>query len=213
MAEFWPEILTSASWQRLQELKKEIKNFTVIGGWAVYLWTGIHKSKDIDIIVDLVTLDLLRQKYDLNKNMSLKKYEIKQEKFDIDIYVTYFSEFVMPVEDLIKDFTTNVQGFRVLVPEALLVLKQAAEIQRRGSVKGEKDVIDICTLLAKSGFSIKKYFEILNKYRLERYAAELSRVVNEFDAKNSENISLSFKDFQKWRKGIAKELAMFKLNE
>ena len=55
MNEFWNELVTQASWERLQELSKEI-DFVLIGGWAAYLWTGKHKSKDIDIIVDYETL-------------------------------------------------------------------------------------------------------------------------------------------------------------
>ena len=71
--EFWPELLTKASWERLVLLKKEFK-FILIGGWAAYLHTGLHKSKDIDIIVDYDVLKKLEQKYDLIKNNNLKKY-------------------------------------------------------------------------------------------------------------------------------------------
>ena len=48
--EYWNELITQKSWDVLQKLKKI--NFVLIGGWASYLWTSSHKSKDIDIIVD-----------------------------------------------------------------------------------------------------------------------------------------------------------------
>ena len=57
--EFWHESLTEASWKKLQEFSKEI-NFTVIGGWSVWLWAKQHKSKDIDLIVDFSALELPR---------------------------------------------------------------------------------------------------------------------------------------------------------
>lgn len=204
-AEFWPELLTAASWQKLQELKKELKTFVVIGGWAIYLWTGMHKSKDIDIIIDFKTLENLRKKYSMNKNMQLNKYEIKFDKFDIDIYVPYFSKFVLPMNELIKSKTV-VQGFTTLEPEALLILKQSAEIERRGSVKGEKDAIDILSLLAKTPFSQKKYLQMLKMHNIKHYAGELIHVIQNYDAKNSEFIGFSFKEFQLWRKKIVGNL-------
>ena len=123
MNEFWNELVTQASWERLQELSKEI-DFVLIGGWAAYLWTGKHKSKDIDIIVDYETLAKLQQNYRLEKNERLHKYEIKLEKFDIDIYVPFFSELTLPVNDIMKDHTTKVQNIKTIKPEALLILKQ-----------------------------------------------------------------------------------------
>lgn len=207
MTEFWPELLTTASWQKLRELKKELKGFVVIGGWAIYLWTGMHKSKDIDIIVDFKALERLKERYDLNKNPHLKKYEIKLDKFDVDIYVPHFSRFVLPIGELMKN-TEVVQGFTTLKPEALLVLKQAAEIDRKGSIKGEKDAIDILTLLIKAPFSKARYFKLLKENNLPRYADELARVFKDYDARNAAaHLGLAFKDFQAWRKAMLKALA------
>ncbi|MEW5936415.1 MAG: hypothetical protein AB1665_01160 [Candidatus Thermoplasmatota archaeon] len=206
MVEYWPELLTKASWEKLQKLKAEIGEFVVIGGWAVYLWTGMHKSKDNDIIVDFEALDKLKRRYDLVKNQNLKKYEIKFDKFDMDIYVPHFSEFPIPVNDLIEHFTNRVRGFKVLVPEALLVLKQSAEIQRRGSIKGEKDAIDICTLMLKAPFDIQKYLQILKRYGLGNYAHDLKTTLNEFDPRNAESVGLTFKKFHLWRRKVINQL-------
>jgi len=72
----------------MQDLKKEKFRFIVIGGWAIYLWTGQHKSKDVDIIIpDFKELESLNKRYILKKNDRLKKYEIKIEEIDIDIYL------------------------------------------------------------------------------------------------------------------------------
>ncbi len=211
MKEFWPELLTKASWEKLIALKKEIKKFIVIGGWAVYLWTGMHKSKDIDIIVDLKTLDYFKKHYCVEKNESIKKYQIKFDKFDIDIYVPYFSRFIIPVEELMKH-TKKVSGFEVLEPEFLVIIKQSAQISRKESVKGEKDVIDILALIIKAPFDIKKYFSILKKYKVEHYAKNLLDIIRGFDAKRSEWLGMNFKEFKTWQKNFLKELKQIPKN-
>ncbi|HLD75822.1 MAG TPA: hypothetical protein VI874_02295, partial [Candidatus Norongarragalinales archaeon] len=58
----------------------------LIGGWAAFLWTGKHKSKDIDIVVGHDALSGLKQRQALTKNEKLRKYEIKRGDVDIDIY-------------------------------------------------------------------------------------------------------------------------------
>jgi len=140
--EFWNSLLTEKSWNLLIELRKKPIRFVVIGGWAIYLHTNAHKSKDIDIIIEgYKDLDWLKMNYDLRKNDRLRKYEIKQEEIDIDIYMPFFSKLGLPVEDLLKE-TEKIEGFEVVNPEALLILKQAAEKERRGSVKGMKDKLE-----------------------------------------------------------------------
>lgn len=198
--EFWPELLTKASWERLVLLKKEF-NFILIGGWAAYLHTGLHKSKDIDIVVDYDVLKKLEQKYDLIKNSRLKKYEIKSGKFDIDIYVPYFSNLAIPLEDLDKQ-TIIIKGIQTLKAEPLLILKQGAEIDRRNSIKGEKDAIDIITIILRSDINWKIYAKLLKKYKKENFKDELIFVINNFSDKNIHYLGIDFNKFKKWKKKI-----------
>jgi len=186
MKEFWNSQLTEKSFELLQSLKKKYK-FILIGGWAVYLWTKQQKSKDIDIAVDIKELQLLKQE-NLLKNDRLKKYEIKTGEIDIDIYVSYFSRLTIPVEDL-KKYSSKTQGFNVASPEALLILKQGAEIERRNSVKGEKDKIDILSLLFFSDIDLKKYKFILGKYSLKNYITELVFILKNFRDYNVLNLT------------------------
>ncbi len=86
-------------------------------------------------------LNNLKNKYALKKNDNLKKYEIQIEEIDIDICVPYFSKLAIPVEDFLNN-TTIIQGFKVVVPEILLILKQSAEIERKNTLKGKKDILD-----------------------------------------------------------------------
>lgn len=202
--EFWSEAVTEKSWKKLVSLSKEY-DFILIGGWAAYLWTGIHKSKDIDIVVDYDTLLTLKGDFDLEKNERLKKYEIKMGEFDVDVYLPGFSQLSFPVDKL-KDHVQNVKGMKVPSPEALVILKQGAEIDRRGSIKGKKDLIDIMTLLLHSGFSIKKYLEILKLLDLEDLEKELEKEVNSFDPKAVDYLGIDFNQFAKWKKGFLKEM-------
>src|SRR3989344_1709977 len=145
--DYWNDIITEKSWEILQKIKKLPIDFILIGGWATYLWTKMHKSKDIDIIIkNFDDLKYLKENYDLRKNDRLKKYEIKIEDIDIDIYVPYYSNLTMDISEISKH-TTKIENFNVVSPEVLLILKQGAERDREYSVKGDKDRIDIVALL------------------------------------------------------------------
>lgn len=184
--EFWNSALTEKSWRTLQEFRKKYK-FILIGGWATYLWTKQQKSKDIDIVVDIQELQKLKSE-NLSKNDNLKKYEIKNEEVDIDIYVSHFSKLTIPPEE-IKKYTSKIEGFTTASKESLLVLKQGAEISRRNSVKGEKDKIDILSLLFFSDINFKDYKKILERYSLTNYIDELIKLLKNFKDYNSLNLS------------------------
>lgn len=189
--EFWNSLLTEKSWEILQKLNKNY-NFILIGGWAVYLLTKQQKSKDIDIVININELKKFKQKH-LNKNNHLKKYEIKVEEIDIDIYLEYFSELTIPVED-IKNYIIKTQGFTIVCPELLLILKQTAYKDRENSVKGEKDKIDIISLLFLSEINFNKYLKILKKYKIDIYLDDLKNILLNF--KNYLAIGLNPREFK-----------------
>ena len=93
--EFWNDIVTERSWQVLQDFKRKF-DFVLIGGWAAYLYAKTNKSRDIDLIVDFTELEKIRNNYALKKNVKLNKYEIIIDEIDIDIYVPYYSKFIIP---------------------------------------------------------------------------------------------------------------------
>lgn len=196
-------MLTRASWEKLQEMTREY-DFVVIGGWAAFLWTGKHKSKDIDIVVDYEGLQKLKQDYDVRKNDRLRKYEIKLDKVDIDVYVPFYSRLAIPLEKL---ETVRIQGVKTVTAEELLVLKQGAEIARRGSVKGRKDAIDILTLLFYGDVDFGKYRRLLRKHGLD-YENELRQVLREFDVKKDLKFldDVDLKRFRDWQKKVLEEL-------
>lgn len=195
--------MTEKSWNILQDLTKKPFKFALIGGWAVYLWTNLHKSKDIDIIIDINNLAYLKENYNLIKNDNLKKYEIKFQEIDLDIYTSYFSKLSMPVEDIIK-YTTKIQNMEVVIPEILLILKQAAEMSRRYSVKGGKDRIDIMTLMLFADIDFNKYNSFLKKYDLSNYYDRLKEIINTF--KDIGYLNLNPREFKLKKAEILKKL-------
>ncbi|MBI5001838.1 hypothetical protein HZC31_00470 [Candidatus Woesearchaeota archaeon] len=202
--EFWNSLLTEKSWKILQGMKKEPYSFIVIGGWAAYLWTKQHKSKDIDIILpNIKDLDFLKQNYDLKKNDHLKKYEIQFEEIDLDIYVPYYSQLTLPVEDIKREIIT-IEGIPVVAAEILLILKQGAEIDRKDSIKGQKDRIDIVTLLCFAPIDFKKYIFLLKKYNLEEYRIRVKHILTGFS--DIKYLSLTHQEFVKIKKELLKKL-------
>lgn len=180
--EYWNSLLTEKSWQILQNLRREY-NFILIGGWAVYLHARQQKSKDIDIVVDINELEKLK-KQGLGKDDQLKKYEIKNEEVDIDIYVEHYSKLAIPVED-IKKHTIKIEGFEVVKTELLILLKQTAFKDRESSIKGEKDKIDIVSLIFFADTNLNLYAKIAKEYKIDHRIDELKEIVNNFKDYNS----------------------------
>ena len=174
--ELWNEIITDRSWQLLQKLKNSI-DFVLIGGWAVYLSTKAIKSTDVDIIIDFNTLSKLKE-FGIRKNDKLKKYEIEVEGVDIDVYAPYYSKFILPIEEIMKE-TVTVEGFKIPRPEILLLLKQQAEMNRKNVVKGQKDRIDILSLIIKTNIDMKFLKNLFEKYDAQELRARLLTIIKE----------------------------------
>ena len=175
--EFWHDLITETSFTLLRELRAE-HQFTLIGGWAVFLYTRALKSKDIDIIVDYEELGNLKRKYEMAKNERLKKYEIRQDGIDVDIYVPHFSDLGLPAEAVLKE-TVPMEGFQIPRPETLLILKQKAFQERSASPKGEKDKIDIFSLLEKTDIAWGRYKTLTNRHHLKDFPKNLRDMLNQ----------------------------------
>ncbi|MBI2558991.1 hypothetical protein HYW20_06740 [Candidatus Woesearchaeota archaeon] len=175
--EYWNTAITQKSWDVLQKIRKEI-NFVLIGEWAVYLWAKSNKSKGIDIVVDGKELGKLKLNYNLNKNDNLRKYEIKIDEIDIDIYVPFYSR--IPIIRDMGSYKSKIEGFNVANPEALLVIKQAAEIDRSSTEKGMKDRLDIMDLLLKCDMDFSEYKKILERENLIHFKRNLIETIAKF---------------------------------
>lgn len=198
--EYWHELITEKSWKILRQLKGKFK-FTLIGGWAVYLHARTQKSKDIDIIIDLDTLQQIKKGYELRKNDNLKKYEIKIEEIDVDIYVPFYSNLALPAEKIESE---KIEGFDVAKPEELLILKQGAAAERAHSEKGEKDRIDIMSLFLKQQINLSRYKKIVKEIKREELINELLSTLRNFREYNHFNMLPS--EFKRRKLKIIEEL-------
>jgi len=174
--EFYHDLITKKSFKILQDLKKKF-DFILIGGWAVFLYSKGLKSKDIDIVIDYDELAKIKGEFDLFKNERLRKYEIKIEEIDIDIYLPHFSNLGIPVEE-IKNYAQSREGFLAPWPELLLVLKVYAFQERKGTVKGQKDLIDIFSLINGGEIDWKRYKKLIEKYSLSEVNEGFKKLIS-----------------------------------
>ena len=163
--DFYHNLITEKSWSVLLDLRGKY-NFILIGGWAVFLYTQTLKSKDIDLVIEYEELEKLRSKLTVYKNDRLKKYEAKKEEVDIDIYTPFYSNHGLPAEELIN-FKTSIEGFNSVEKEILAILKQKALMDRKNTVKGRKDLIDLVSLFILDGFDWERYINTIRKYDLK----------------------------------------------
>lgn len=175
--DYYQSIITQKSWALLTTLRKTY-DFVLIGGWAVFLYTNGLKSKDIDIIIDYEVLAQLQKEYALVKNERLKKYEIKKEEVDIDIYLPYYSDPGLPVEE-IKKYASEHEGFILPKPEILLILKQNVYTARKLSAKGQKDRLDILSLVFSVDLNYSFYKKILRDNHKESLEIELEDLLSQ----------------------------------
>ncbi len=196
--EFWNSEITNDSWNELLVLSRTY-NFILIGEWAIYLYTKLHKSRDIDIVVDYDQFWVLSKDFQLRKNPSVRRYEIKFRKFDIYIYTPFYSRLTVPVQDLINNFTI-IENIKVPKIEELLILKLGAFDERVDSIKGQKDRLDIAGLVFYSSVDYARFTELLNKYEKRVYYKLLMNAVGNIDPRLLQYLNLNESTYAKIKK-------------
>lgn len=175
--EFWHSSITEKSWSTLLELKRKL-GFVLIGGWAVYLYTHALKSRDIDLVLDYEELARLRKIYPVVKNERLKKYEARAQEVEIDIYLPHYSNPGLPAEIILKETVVR-EGIRVPTPEILLLLKLNVFKERKRSAKGEKDSLDIFSMLVKVNLDWKGFLSLSEQHQKKTLLEELRTLLKE----------------------------------
>ena len=170
--ELWNEIITEKSQRILFELKKEF-NFIIIGGWACWFYTKTIKSKDLDLYInfdDFFALQsaFLKHGITITLNQKLNKYEAVLDEIAIYIYTPHHCNLIIPCKDVFKNKWFKKQnGFKVIAPELLLILKLEAEKQRTGTIKGFKDRIDILSLISRIKIDKNFLIKLANSYKVD----------------------------------------------
>jgi len=148
----WRDEVVERSWRVLGELKG-FADFVLIGGWGVYLWTRKLKSRDVDVYIDQKNFyklqsDLTLRGYALKRNVRLMRFEALISDVEVDIYTPFMSKLAVPCSDVFeRRLYSMIEGFKVAVPEVLLLLKAQAAKDRWHAEKGLKDRVDIISLL------------------------------------------------------------------
>ena len=192
MASFYNDLVTQKSWQTLQDLRGKL-SFILIGGWAVYLYTKALKSKDIDLIINYDQLEKFKPEFEVTKNDRLKKYEARKEEVQIDIYLPHYSNIRVPVEDITD--LSKIDTFTVPSLEMLLILKQLAFMDRGLSPKGQKDRLDILSLLYFGNFDKIKYQKLIKKLDLN---FDLEKIIKE--TVKIPELGINEYQWSKWKK-------------
>jgi len=165
----WRDEIVERSWTVLGELK-ELADFVLIGGWAAYFWSRRLKSRDIDLYIDQENFyklqsALLQKDYAVKRNVRLKKFEALIGDVEVDIYTPFMSNLAVPCSDVFaKKLFSLVEGFKVAIPEVLLLLKAQAAQQRWQAEKGLKDRVDIISLLKFVDVKRDLFEQMLRKY-------------------------------------------------
>ena len=181
----WRDETTEKSWQVLNELRN-LADFVLIGGWAVYLWTKKLKSRDIDLCINQENFyklqqELLQRNHALKRNIRLMKFEAIIDTVEIDIYTPFISKLIVPCLDILNNnLYSSIALFKVAQPEALLLLKAQAAQQRWHSEKGIKDRVDIISLIKSSDIKKDTLIQMLEKYdQKDKLRNTIKRTISE----------------------------------
>jgi hypothetical protein len=181
----WRDETTEKSWQVLNELRNLV-DFVLIGGWAVYLWTKKLKSRDIDLCINQENFyklqqELLQRNHALKRNIRLMKFEAVIDTVEVDIYTPFISKLIVPCLDIINNnLYSSIELFKVAQPEALLLLKAQAAQQRWHSEKGVKDRVDIISLIKSSDIKKDTLTQMLEKYdQKDKLRNTIKRTISE----------------------------------
>lgn len=207
--QFWSNEITDKSWAKLIEFAQKY-DFVLIGGWAIYLYSKLQKSRDIDMIASYEAFTNLSTEYNLSKNLQLRMYEIKLNDFDVDIYLPFFSKLTIPPSDILDSYTTIVENIKVPTIEALLTLKLGAYKDRHHSLKGDKDSLDIVGLLLKADYDVSKLAKIFARYNLVDFPDLLHDAVRIFDKRLFPYLDLNENTFAKLKKQLESRIGKLK---
>ena len=161
--------------------------------------------RDRDIIVDFENLSKLKFEMEIKKTEFLRKYESEIEGVSIDIYVPYYSKFPIPIEEILKNIV-EIESFKVPKPEVLLILKQQAEMERKDSVKGQKDRVDILCLAKSGKIDWKNYKNLLERFKLEEYEKRLKEIVSSAKIEFEYLGIINLREMKKLKEKILKEI-------
>jgi len=136
------------------------------------------------------------------ENERLAKYEIKTGEFDIDIYLSHYSDLGVDIAEIEENAVIK-DGF-CSKPELLFLLKLFAWDNRRGTAKGRKDELDVFCLARLPEFDWKYYRQMVKKYAFEEQHRRFIKLLK--TTKEIKELAINQQKMAKLRKDILKKL-------
>lgn len=165
--QFWNNEKTGKSFKTLQLLAGKV-DFVLIGGWAVYLYTNVQRSEDVDIAIRYSDVPFFR-------GYGIEEYEginIKYSVIDgtvVDLFIEEYADkdLPIPVSDIFKNYTILGGNIKTVNKELLLLLKLWGYF-REDEIKLRKDIVDVMSLLLYGGIDIDKFGTMLREYKIKK---------------------------------------------
>jgi len=181
----WRDEVVERSWRVLGELRG-FADFVLIGGWGVYFWAKKLESRVIDVDIDQENFfrlqsGLTQRGHALKRNVRLLKFEALINDVEVDIYTPFMSKLVVPCSDVFeRKLYSVIEGFKVAVPEVLLLLKAQAAQDRWHAEKGLKDRVDIISLLKFADVKLDMLKQLLREYDTQHKLRDaITRAISE----------------------------------
>lgn len=178
--------------------------FVVIGGWAVYLFTHYHMSRDLDLIMEQKDLWKLKSfvisQGGTEKAPGLSKYGYKLGQVDMDVYTEEKGDIIpSPGEILSGRRFVDVERYRVVEPEILLLLKVRAATERAAGLKGLKDRCDVISLLNSGRIDLNTFAAESRRHVQPNTVNEVLRIVEMADEEFEYVLGKRPTPQEKWR--------------
>lgn len=180
-------------------------DFVLIGGWAVNLYVDIQRSKDIDIAISPEQLEYFR-KYGVHDYGISVKYSVIND-VSIDLFINGISdkELTIPINEIFKH-SVIMRGMKVVDKNMLLLLKLCGYF-REDTIKLDKDIIDVVSLLFYAGLDINQIRDYIDKYKIDERRGHTGML--EYLDKSErlwEFISNTKDEYIKFKTGVKKEI-------
>lgn len=175
---------------RIQEISELTDNKTIIiGDIATYLYSVHNKFNiklleydyDRKLLIDIVNLKDLTDYYGgCDENKHLNKYELKINGIDYDLYLEHNHSLLFSYEELFEH-SQLILDIRAPAIEHLLKLKLIAYEDRKQSIKGEQDKLDIIKLLYFADIKNKHNVKILidNKFEFKHVIEQCYEILKD----------------------------------
>jgi hypothetical protein len=182
----WDEDIMLRSKALLETLKAQGLDFVLIGGWAVYMLSRYHMSRNIDVLMrdrELWKLrSLVSSRRGHEKAPGLRKMGFIIDDVGLDIYTETQSGLPVDIKEVFEERRfVEIDGYKVLEPARLLLLKLQAASSRGQGHKGVKDRCDIMSICLKDKKYLEGFMALVMSSKDETSLEAMRRIIKDSD--------------------------------